>query len=77
MGGTILFGINVDTQLFAEGTEDMMAAAVDTCLKEGASGGYFVLSPGCRIPHNMKPENTRAFIEAAHRLGSAERFNAL
>ncbi len=77
LGDKMIIRGNIDTQAFAQGTENNMVDLVQTCIKEGARGGHFVISPGCSIPSNMKPENTRAFIEAACNLGSAEKINQM
>jgi len=63
---------NVSTEVFFEGTEEEMEASVKKCIDIGSPGGYYIFSPGCRIPWNMKPENMRVFLQTAHEYGSAE-----
>lgn len=68
---------NVPTMLFAQGTREEMEAAVKACVDTAAKGGAFLLSSGCDIPANSKPENIRWFLEAAQKFGSCERVASL
>jgi uroporphyrinogen decarboxylase len=77
LGDKMIIRGNVETQAFVEGPEKNMAELVQTCINQGARGGRFVISPGCSIPSNMKPENTKAFLEATYKLGSVEKINQL
>lgn len=72
MGGRKVIKGNVSTSLFAEGTPEDIKREVKRCIDVGMPTGKFILSPGCRIPWNMKPENMRAFIEAAETYGRVE-----
>jgi len=63
---------NVPTEIFPQGTEDDMRAAVQACIKKGAPGGRYILGPGCAIPWTMKPENVTAYLESAYRYGSID-----
>ena len=69
MGGKKVIKGNVSTSLFAEGKPEDIEREVRKCIEIGAPTRKYILSPGCRIPWNMKPENMRAFIEAAEKYG--------
>lgn len=60
---------NVPTDIFSQGTEEDMDAAVRTCIEKAAPGGGYILGPGCAIPWNVKPENVAAFFQAAYQYG--------
>jgi len=61
---------NVATDLFFKGTEEEMREAVKACIDIGAPGGRYILAPGCATPWNAKPENLRAYFEAAYEYGA-------
>lgn len=62
---TCLMG-NVSPQLLALGTVDEVAAECRQLIDVVGKGGGFILSSGCEVPYNAKPENVAAMIEVAH-----------
>lgn len=63
---------NVSTEIFSEGTEEDVDAAVRACVDKGAPGGGYILAPGCAVPGNMKPDNVKAFLRAADHYGNLD-----
>lgn len=63
---------NVSTEIFSEGTEEDVDAAVRACVDKGAPGGGYILAPGCALPGNMKPDNVKAFLRAANHYGNLD-----
>lgn len=63
---------NTPTEIFARGTEEEIDDAVRECIEKGAPGGRYILSPGCAIPWNVKPDNAKAFIRAARKYGAKD-----
>jgi uroporphyrinogen-III decarboxylase len=68
---------NVPTRLFSQGTQEEMEAAVKGCIDTAAKGGAFLLSSGCDIPADSRPELIHGYIDAARKWGSCERVAAL
>jgi uroporphyrinogen decarboxylase len=68
---------NVPTEIFSEGTEDDVDAAVKACVDKGAPGGGYILAPGCALPANMKPDNVKAFLRGADNYGNLDYVNSL
>ncbi len=60
---------DVPATLFAFGSKDEVLAYCRRLIEEVGKGGGFVLSSGCSIPANAKPENVRALVEAAEEWG--------
>jgi len=60
---------NVSPSLLAFGTagevEDCCKGLIDAC----APGGGFILSSGCEVPINARPENIRAMVKTATEYG--------
>ena len=54
---------DVPFTMFAYGTADEVAAYCDKLIRMGMKGG-FMLSSGCEIPMNAKPENIKAMLDA-------------
>lgn len=54
---------DVPAHLFAFGTPDEVAEYSEKLVKMGMDGG-FMLSSGCEVPLNAKPENVKAMIDA-------------
>ena len=68
---------NVSTEVFFEGTAEEMEASVKACIDIGSPGGYYIFSPGCRIPWNMNPDSMRVFMNTAYAYGSVENFSMI
>ncbi len=60
---------DVPATLFAFGSKDAVLAYCRRLIEEVGKGGGFLLSSGCSIPANAKPENVRALVEAAEEWG--------
>jgi len=56
---------NIKPLAFVEATPEMIAEASSRLLTEFASRGGFILSSGCEIPPEAKPENVAAMVAAA------------
>ncbi len=62
---------NVATSLFVTGTKEKMEAAVRECIRIAASGGAYILSSGCELPHNSTVERVMFFLDAAREYGKS------
>ncbi len=60
---------DVPATLLAFGTKDEVLAYCKRLIEEVGRGGGFLLSTGCSIPANAKPENVKALVEAAEEWG--------
>lgn len=60
---------DVSATLFAFGSKDEVLAYCRRLIQEVGKGGGFLLSSGCSIPANAKPENVRTLVEAAEEWG--------
>ncbi len=60
---------DVPAYLSAFSTKDEVLAYCKRLIQEVGSDGGFILSSGCSIPANAKPENVKALIEAAEEWG--------
>jgi uroporphyrinogen-III decarboxylase len=60
---------DVPASLTATGTKDEVLSYCKRLIKEVGKGGGFILSSGCSLPVNAKPENVRAFYEAVEEWG--------
>jgi len=58
---------NITPLLFVEGTPEAIALESSRLLDSFAERGGFILSSGCEIPPEAKPENIAAMVEAARR----------
>jgi len=56
---------NIKPLSFVEATSEMIAAESSRLLNLFADRGGFILSPGCEIPPESKPENVAALVLAA------------
>jgi hypothetical protein len=69
LGNVLCIKGNVSPSLLAFGTtaevEDCCKKLIDSC----ASGGGFILSSGCEVPINAKPDNIKAMIKVAREYG--------
>jgi hypothetical protein len=55
---------DVPAYLLAFGKKDEVMAYCKRLIQEAGKGGGFILSSGCSIPANAKPENVKAMAEA-------------
>lgn len=60
---------DVPATLFAFGSKDEVLAYCRRLIEVVGKGGGFLLSSGCSIPANAKPDNVRALVEAAEEWG--------
>jgi len=60
---------DVPAYLLAFAGKDRVMAYCQRLIREVGKGGGFILSSGCSIPANAKPENVRALVEAAEEWG--------
>ena len=67
--GRVVIRGNFSNELFIYGNKDEVEEAVKRCIDIAAKGSGYILSPGCVVPHNIKLENLKFFIEAAHKYG--------
>ncbi len=66
MGDRVCIKGNLDpVGVMLNGTPETVMAAARRCLLDAASGGRFILSPGCEVPRNTPPENLEALVRAA------------
>jgi uroporphyrinogen-III decarboxylase len=54
---------NVSPQLLALGTVDQVVDECKHLIDVVGKGGGFILSSGCEVPYNARPENVQALIE--------------
>jgi uroporphyrinogen-III decarboxylase len=54
---------NVSPQLLTLGTVDEVVAEARRLIDVVGKGGGFILSSGCEVPYNAKPENVAALVE--------------
>jgi uroporphyrinogen decarboxylase len=57
---------NIKPLSFVDATPEVIAEASSRLLKAFATRGGFILSSGCEIPPEAKPENVAAMVSAAH-----------
>ena len=60
---------NVSPQVLALGTVDETVAECKRLIDLVGKGGGFILSSGCELPFNIKPENFAAMLETARTYG--------
>ena len=60
---------DVHPNLLTRGTPAEVEGYCKKLIQEVGKGGRFILSSGCEVPPNAKPENVRAMIEAARTHG--------
>jgi uroporphyrinogen decarboxylase len=58
---------NIKSLSFVEATPDVIAEESSRLLNAFASRGGFILSSGCEIPLEAKPENVAAMVAAERR----------
>ena len=61
---------NVDVHLLLTGKPDEVAAETEKQIRRLAPGGGYVLGSGNSIPRTVPPENYKAFLETARRVGT-------
>jgi hypothetical protein len=61
-----------DSQFILGTPEEMRARVKNLCETLGPGGGY-IISGGCNIPHDTRPENIRAMVEAVMEYGIYDR----
>lgn len=61
---------DVPPDILAFGSVDDVEERCIKLIKEVGRDGHFILSSGCEVPPNAKPENVRAMIDAARTHGS-------
>jgi len=71
LGGHMCLKGDVPAYLLAFASKDEVLAYCKRLIQEVGRGGGFILSSGCSIPANAKPENVRALAEAAFEWGAA------
>jgi uroporphyrinogen decarboxylase len=64
-GRTCLAGNVNPSDVLLQGTPADVEAACRDCLDKAATGGGFILMPGCDIPPTVPEENVRAFLRTA------------
>jgi len=64
----VLMG-DVPSTLLAYGSPDEVTSYCRRLIDELGANGRFILSSGCEVPANARPENVRAMIDAARRFG--------
>jgi uroporphyrinogen-III decarboxylase len=69
LGGHMCLMGDVPAALLTLGTTDEVRAYVKRLCEEVGDGGGYILSSGCSVPVNAKPENVRAMIEAGKTYG--------
>ncbi len=69
LGGHMCLMGDVPAALLTLGTVDEVRAYVKRLCEEVGDGGGYILSSGCSVPVNAKPENVRAMIEAGKTFG--------
>ena len=57
---------DVSATMFTLGTPEEVEAYCKRLIDEVGEGGGFILSSGCGVPHDAKPENMRALIETGN-----------
>ena len=65
LGETLCLKGNVPCTDLAFGTASQVKDRCRQLIDDCASGGGFILSSGCEVPVNAKPENIEAMIETA------------
>jgi hypothetical protein len=60
---------NVSPQLLTLGTVDQVVEETRHLMDVVGKGGGFILSSGCEVPYNAKPENVAALIETGKTYG--------
>jgi MtaA/CmuA family methyltransferase len=61
---------NLDpVRVLLNGTPETIRTAVRQCIRDGAQGGGYILSPGCEVPRDTPPENLAALVDAAKTYG--------
>ena len=60
---------DVPATLQSHGTRDEVLSYCKKLIQEVGKGGGFILSSGCSIPFNAKPENVKAMREAVEKWG--------
>lgn len=65
LGDTLCLKGNVPPQDLAFGNKDKISDYCKQLIDDCAAGGGFILSSGCEVPVNAKPENIDAMIETA------------
>lgn len=76
IGDTVCLAGGIPSRMFIFGTPDDIRARVkELCETVGKDGG-FIINGGCSIPHDTKPENFRAYIDATLEYGKySDRIN--
>jgi len=67
VGNTVCLAGNVNpVDILQFGSEDDVKSTSNACLNDLASGGGFILLPGCDIASGVSATNISAFVETAH-----------
>ncbi len=69
LGNNMCIMGDVPAYLLAFGKKEEVLDYCKRLLEEVGKGGGFILSSGCSVPSNAKPENVRAIFEAAEKWG--------
>lgn len=69
LGGRYTLMGDVHPSLLTRGSPTEVKAYCRRLIREVGKEGRFILSSGCEVPPNAKPENVRAMIESARRYG--------
>jgi uroporphyrinogen decarboxylase len=67
-GRLVIMG-NVQTSLFASGTEQEMQDAVGQCVETAAEGSGYILASGCEIPLDSAEDRIELFFDYGRRFG--------
>jgi uroporphyrinogen decarboxylase len=68
-GRASVLGMIDPAQVMRRGTPEVVREQTSRILARMASGGGFIIGPGCALPADTPPENVAALMECTHREG--------